>query len=131
MRGNRSMERADNSLQRGESMQGEDHQRDAAQHIRDAQERMEQQWAGCSHAAFGTANAERFIGDKPHLAATLVMAMAIIWTRGILFSCTGGFQTLEEYRRALLEGMQADVPEEYRSLNQRYFEELVHNEARH
>jgi hypothetical protein len=32
----------------------------------------------------------------------------------------------EEYRKALLEGMQGDVPEEYRALKKRYFEELVH-----
>ncbi len=31
----------------------------------------------------------------------------------------------EEYRRQLLEGMEGDVPEEYRSWKKRYFEELV------
>jgi len=36
------------------------------------------------------------------------------------------FRTPEEYRRALLEGMQGDVPEEYRALKKRYYEELVH-----
>lgn len=36
------------------------------------------------------------------------------------------FQTPEAYRRALLEGMEGDVPEEYRSLKKRYYEELVH-----
>ena len=35
------------------------------------------------------------------------------------------FQSPEEYRRALIEGMQADVPDEYRSLKKRYYEELV------
>lgn len=35
------------------------------------------------------------------------------------------FRTPEEYRRALLEGMEADVPDEYRALKKRYFEELV------
>lgn len=35
------------------------------------------------------------------------------------------FRTPEEYRRALLEGMSGEVPEEYRSLNRRYYEELV------
>jgi hypothetical protein len=35
------------------------------------------------------------------------------------------FRTPEEYRRALLEGMEAEVPEEYRALKKRYFEELV------
>ena len=36
------------------------------------------------------------------------------------------FRTPEEYRRGLLEGMQGDVPEEYRAMKRRYFEELVH-----
>ncbi|MEM6930709.1 MAG: hypothetical protein AAF602_27495, partial [Myxococcota bacterium] len=36
------------------------------------------------------------------------------------------FRTPEEYRRALLEGMQGDVPEEFRSMKKRYYEELVH-----
>lgn len=35
------------------------------------------------------------------------------------------FQTPEEYRQALLEGMQGEVPEAYRALNRRYYEELV------
>ena len=35
------------------------------------------------------------------------------------------FQTPEAYRKALLEGMQGAVPEEYKSLNRRYYEELV------
>ena len=35
------------------------------------------------------------------------------------------FQSPEEYRRALIEGMQADVPDEFRSLKKRYYEELV------
>ena len=36
------------------------------------------------------------------------------------------FRTPEEYRRALLEGMEGEVPEEYRSMKRRYYEELVH-----
>lgn len=36
------------------------------------------------------------------------------------------FQTDDDYRRALLEGMQADVPEAYRALKKRYYEDLVH-----
>ena len=36
------------------------------------------------------------------------------------------FRTPEEYRRMLLEGMEGEVPEEYRALKKRYFEELVH-----
>lgn len=35
------------------------------------------------------------------------------------------FQTPEEYRNALLEGMSGQVPDEYQNLNRRYYEELV------
>jgi hypothetical protein len=35
------------------------------------------------------------------------------------------FRTPEEYRKALLEGMRGEVPEEYRALKKRYYEELV------
>jgi len=35
------------------------------------------------------------------------------------------FQTPEEYRRALLLGMQGDVPAEYEALKRRYYEDLV------
>ena len=36
------------------------------------------------------------------------------------------FRTPEAYRRALLLGMEGDVPEEFRALKKRYYEELVH-----
>jgi hypothetical protein len=35
------------------------------------------------------------------------------------------FQTPEEYRKALMEGMSGEVPEEYEALMRRYYEELV------
>jgi hypothetical protein len=35
------------------------------------------------------------------------------------------FKTPEEYRRELLDGMEGEVPEEYRALKKRYYEELV------
>ncbi len=35
------------------------------------------------------------------------------------------FRTPEEYRKALLEGMEGEVPEEYRAMKRRYYEELV------
>ena len=35
------------------------------------------------------------------------------------------FRTPEDYRRALLEGMQGDVPSAYRGMKKRYYEGLV------
>lgn len=37
----------------------------------------------------------------------------------------GEFRTPEAYRKALLEGMSADVPQEFEALKRRYYEELV------
>jgi hypothetical protein len=35
------------------------------------------------------------------------------------------FRTPDAYRKALLDGMEGEVPEEYRALKKRYYEELV------
>jgi len=35
------------------------------------------------------------------------------------------FRTPEEYRRALLEGMQGEIPPEYQALEKHYYEDLV------
>ena len=35
------------------------------------------------------------------------------------------FETPEQYRRQLLEGMEGDVPDEFEALKRRYYEELV------
>lgn len=43
----------------------------------------------------------------------------------ILLPAPEQFQTPEEYRNALLEGMSGQVPDEYQNLNRRYYEELV------
>jgi hypothetical protein len=43
----------------------------------------------------------------------------------VLLPAPEEFQTPEEYRNALLEGMSGQVPDEYEILNRRYYEELV------
>ena len=35
------------------------------------------------------------------------------------------FRTPEQYRRELIQGMEGEVPDEYRALKKRYYEELV------
>ena len=35
------------------------------------------------------------------------------------------FKTAEDYRRALLEGMAGEVPEEFQALKKRFYEDLV------
>ena len=57
----------------------------------------------------------------------------MFWVAGIIYAC---FQdallmfhkmrlTPEAYRKALLEGMEGEVPEAYRAWKKRYYEELV------
>jgi chromosome segregation ATPase len=119
--GEQAMERADKSLRRGESMPGEDHQRDAARNVRDAKERLDQQMQQAAEMQRlrkqmqqGQDSGRKNGGNEEHLSP-----------EDFTLPVPEDFQTPEEYRRALLEGMEADVPEEYRALNQRYFEELV------
>ena len=115
------MKRAERSLQEGESMPGEDHQRDAAQHIREAKDRLNQQ---AQQAAQMQRLSQQMQGNQPgHPRGGEEEQRSP--PEDFTLPVPEDFQTPEEYRRALLEGMEADVPEEYRELNQRYFEELV------
>ena len=121
------MGNAGDSLKRGEPLQAEGSQGVAAQRVREAKEALEramrqaQQQSqqlqsgnsggggqsgdkdGSSHGEDGNAmNFETFQLPPPE-----------------------EFQSPEAYRKALIEGMQADVPDEFRSLKKRYYEELV------
>jgi phage shock protein A len=118
-KGKESMEEADRSLRRGESMTGEDHQRDAAKHIREAKDRLKQQAQQAAQMQRLSQQMQK--GSKPQRGEEEQRHPPEDFTLPV----PEDFQTPEEYRRALLEGMEADVPEEYRELNQRYFEELV------
>ena len=98
-----------------------DHQRDAARNVRDAKERLDQQMQQAAEMQRlrkqmqqGQDSGRKNGGNEEHLSP-----------EDFTLPVPEDFQTPEEYRRALLEGMEADVPEEYRALNQRYFEELV------
>ena len=100
-------------------MTGEDHQRDAAKHIREAKDRLNQQAQQAAQMQRLSQQMQK--GSKPQRGEEEQRHPPEDFTLPV----PEDFQTPEEYRRALLEGMEADVPEEYRELNQRYFEELV------
>jgi hypothetical protein len=119
------MQQAADDLQQGQPMQAEGSQGVAAQRIRDAIEAIEQaqqqaqqqsqqmqpgsqQQEGEQQQGEGEQNDRGFRDQELEIPGR------------------EEFRTPEEYRRALLEGMEGEVPEEYRSMKQRYFEELVH-----
>jgi len=121
------MEDASEDLQGGELMQAEGSQGVASQRIRDAIESLEQARQAAQQqsrpltpgAGESGEPQDRDSGEESGDGRKMSPAEFEIPGRE-------EFRTPEEYRRALLEGMQGDVPEEYRSMKRRYYEELVH-----
>lgn len=116
------MQQAAEDLSQGQPMQAEGSQGVAAQRLREAIESIEQ--AQQQAQQMQQEMRGESTGDKPedgpeHGSGTQMQQTLDIPDRE-------EFQTPEEYRRALLEGMEGEVPEEYRALKQRYFDELVH-----
>ncbi|MFT5680808.1 MAG: hypothetical protein ACI8RZ_001714 [Myxococcota bacterium] len=120
-RAGEAMERAGENLEGGRSMPGEGHQRDAAGRLQSTRESLQQQMQEYQQMQQrqqqmqgneGQGNENERDGESYS-------------TQEIQIPSPEEFQTPEEYRRALLEGMEADVPEEYEALKKRYYEELV------
>ena len=118
-----AMDDASEALDRGEAMQGEGHQRSAARKLEEAQDalrkaaeqhqqmkrqmrRMEGEGDGGGTEAGGEDQQSTDL-DQPEIPNP------------------EAFKTPEAYRRALLEGMAEDVPEEFEALKKRFYEELV------
>ena len=117
------MGRADQTLQQGRLMPAEGSQGASAQSIREAREALEealeqqQQSGNPSEGGGGTGQeGEDSQGGKEGPDQQM---------RPMRIPPPEDFQTPEDYREALLKGMQGDVPEEYRALKKRYYEELV------
>ncbi|MEL6341863.1 MAG: DUF4175 family protein [Myxococcota bacterium] len=120
-----AMQRAEQRLQQGESMPGEGHQRDASGRLRSARDALQQQMAQYGQMQqrmqqmqgqrSGQGQQQQPQDDKGQGPSA----------RSFEIPAPEEFQTPEEYRRALLEGMEADVPDEYKALKKRYYEELV------
>ncbi|MEZ4240719.1 MAG: DUF4175 family protein [Myxococcota bacterium] len=119
------MQQASEDLGEGQPMQAEGSQGVAAQRVRDAIESIEQaqqqarQQAQQMQGGQGEGEQKQDGNQEHDGSGDLNQALMEIPGRE-------EFRTPEEYRRALLEGMEGDVPEEYRAMKQRYFEELVH-----
>ncbi len=119
------MERAQNSLEQGAALQGEGSQRSAAEGLAEAVRALERamrdarEMSQCSRCQGGSQDGDkpREDGDKGPQPMTRGQRVEI--------PAPEEFRTPEAYRKALLEGMQAAVPQEYEALNRRYYEELV------
>lgn len=124
------MGEAATGLGRGEAMQAEGSQRAASQHVQeaiDALQRAMQQSAGQqpqSGEDEGEGSGERKEGEEEGGKGKEMSEQE--GDRSVDLPEPEEFRTPEDYRRALLEGMESDVPEAYRALKRRYYEELVH-----
>jgi hypothetical protein len=116
-----AMERAGENLESGRSMPGEGHQRDAAGRLQSTREALQQQMQQYQQMQQRTQQMQSGKGSKSDESRDGEQYS----TQEIQIPSPEEFQTPEEYRRALLEGMEADVPEEYEALKKRYYEELV------
>ena len=105
-------------------MSGEGHQRDATQRIGEARDALQremqqyqqmqqqtQQMQGQQQGGQGNEGGE----DQDRQARD----------RPFEIPAPEAFETPEQYRRQLLEGMEGDVPDEFEALKRRYYEELV------
>ncbi len=119
-------ERAEQAMREGRAMEAEGGQRAAEAGLKEAESALkeaEQNLREMQRQRRGGRQGEQDPGeegegegsgeDQPQPAAELAIP------------APEAFQTPEAYRKALLEGMSGDVPEEYRALNRRYYEELV------
>ena len=120
------MQQAAEDLSQGQPMQAEGSQGVAAQRLRDAIEAIEQAQQSAQRQMQqmeGEGGQEQREGT-PQEEGERTGADPL--SEKIEIPGREEFKTPEEYRRALLEGMEGEVPEEYRTMKQRYFEELVH-----
>jgi hypothetical protein len=118
----REMERATDSLERARTVEAEGAEGAAADRLRQAREALEQ-------AAAAMAQMQEAMRGEGQRGGEGQQAQRGDEERRrqepIEIPAPEEFQTPEEYRKALLEGMQGDVPAEFEALKRRYYEELV------
>ena len=120
------MEQAGEDLEGGQLMQAEGSQGVAAQRIRDAIESLEQaqqQAQQQSQPLSGEPQEGHEEGGQRQDGNEMDNDQNM---QDFEIPGREEFILPEEYRRALLEGMEGEVPEEYRAMKRRYYEELVH-----
>jgi hypothetical protein len=115
-----AMERARDYLDQGVAIAGEGHQRQASDRVRETQEHLQQsmddqqqmqqamrQMQGEKGDESGDKKSNEAPQNQPDIPSPEL------------------FKTPEEYREALLEGMAGEVPEEFKALKARFYEDLV------
>jgi hypothetical protein len=119
------MEEAGQDLQSGRPMEAEGAQGVAAERIRDARKALEraQQQAKQQAQQLQQGNSK---GDSAPDEGGEQTGKGDRMMGELEIPGREEFRTPEEYRRALLRGMEGEVPDEYRALKKRYYEELVH-----
>lgn len=121
-RAGEAMRRAEGALRQGQGTQGEGHQLDAASQLRQARERLAQQMQQHQQMQQQMRNGGKGEGggDRSEDGQDSMSQQ-----QAVELPAPELFQTPEAYRRALLEGMSGEVPEEFEALKKRYYEELV------
>ncbi len=125
-RAGEAMERATNSLGEGDALNGEGHQREATERIGEARDLLEKQLQQMQQMQQGRSQMQGQKSGQSDEGGDEQSGQQDQDPFSIEIPAPEDFQTPEAYRRALLEGMAGDVPDEYRALKQLYFEELVH-----
>lgn len=116
-----AMQQADDALQQGRPSPGEGHMREASDQVgaaREELERLQQQMQQMQQM-------QRQMGGQGGQGGQDGEEAPEPRSR-IELPDPEQFHTPEEYRRALLEGMESEVPEEYEALKRQYYEELVY-----
>ena len=120
------MERAESSLRQGSVASAEGSERLAADKLAEAQralERAKQDAMDMAAYAQGQGGQGQASGESnnPDQAGSQGSRAPV----PMELPRASEFKTPEDYRRALLQGMEGDVPKEYEALKRRYYEELV------
>jgi hypothetical protein len=118
----REMERATESLLRARTVEAEGAEGAAADRLRQAREALEQAAAAMAQMQEAMRGQGQQGGERPDGQDQSGEERR---QDPIEIPAPEEFQSPEAYRKALLEGMQGDVPSEFEALKRRYYEELV------
>ncbi|MES2639341.1 MAG: DUF4175 family protein [Myxococcota bacterium] len=127
-RGAEQARRAAQAMRDGEPMPAEGGQRAAEDAFREAQDALDEASRNLQQmqqASQGKGSGEKKEGEQEGEGGDKSGDGPDVLGDEMALPAPEAFRTPEEYRRALLQGMEGDVPEEYKTLNRRYYEELV------
>ncbi len=116
--------RAAEAMQEGDAMGASGGQQAAEDAFERAQEALEQALEDAKQMQAGGGSGDQSEGDQPNEPSDQGDQGSSV-RQEVTIPAPEEFETPEAYRKALLEGMQGDIPEAYRATNKRYYEELV------